>query len=64
MGKFVRIEIEMEMPKNCSDCRFNGTSSCWNGGFCQLKPDNVIGETSAWTDKRAWWCPLEELKDD
>ena len=47
------IMIDMDMPDNCDECRFNTKY-----GFCKAMPDNFCGNTD--DRKRPEWCPLKE----
>ena len=47
------IMIDIEMPDNCDECRFNTEY-----GFCKAMPDNFCGNTD--DRKRPEWCPLKE----
>ena len=47
------IQIEMEMPEGCNECRFE--TDC---GFCKAMPANFCGNTI--DGKRPEWCPLKE----
>ena len=60
----IKVELNIEMPISCSECRMNGKSSCWNGGYCILCEINgELHETSVWNDKRPWFCPLEKSNE-
>ena len=47
------IMIDINMPDNCDECRFNTEY-----GFCKAMPDNFCGNTD--DRKRPEWCPLKE----
>jgi len=47
------IQIDMQMPENCSECRFE--TEC---GYCKAMPDNFCGYTDE--VERPNWCPLKE----
>jgi hypothetical protein len=47
------IQIDMPMPDNCDECRFNTEY-----GFCKAMPDNFCGNTD--DKKRPEWCPMKE----
>ena len=47
------IQIDMQMPENCSECRF-----ATERGFCKAKPEDFCGYTD--DTKRPDWCPLKE----
>ena len=47
------IQIDMPMPDNCDECRFNTEY-----GFCKAMPDNFCGNTD--NRKRPEWCPMRE----
>ena len=47
------IQIDMKMPDNCDECRFNTEYA-----FCKAMPDNFCGNTD--DRKRPEWCPLKE----
>lgn len=47
------IQIDMPMPDNCDECRFNSEY-----GYCKAMPDNFCGNTD--DRKRPEWCPLKE----
>ena len=47
------IQIDMPMPDNCDECRFNTEY-----GFCKAMPDNFCGNTD--DSKRPEWCPMKE----
>jgi len=49
----IMIYIDMHMPDNCDECRFNTEY-----GFCKAMPDNFCGNTD--DRKRPEWCPLKE----
>lgn len=45
--------IDIDMPDNCDECRFNTEY-----GFCKAMPDNFCGNTD--NGKRPEWCPMKE----
>jgi len=47
------IQIDMQMPDNCDECRFNTEYD-----FCKAMPDNFCGNTD--NRKRPEWCPLKD----
>jgi hypothetical protein len=47
------IQIDMPMPDNCDECRFNTEY-----GFCKAMPDNFCGNTD--DRKRPEWCPMKK----
>lgn len=47
--------IDMDMPNNCDECRFNTEYS-----FCKAMPDNFCGNTD--DRERPEWCPLKEVE--
>lgn len=47
------IMIDIDMPDNCDECRFNTEYD-----FCKAMPDNFCGNTD--DKKRPEWCPLKE----
>ena len=47
------ILIDMPMPENCSECRFE--TEC---GYCKAMPDNFCGYTDE--VERPKWCPLSD----
>ena len=52
-GKMGMIMIDIDMPDNCDECRFNTEY-----GFCKAMPDNFCGNTD--NRKKPEWCPLKE----
>ena len=54
VGEVEMITIDIDMPSNCDECRFNTEYD-----FCKAMPDNFCGNTD--NRKRPGWCPLKEL---
>lgn len=52
-GEVGMIMIDMDIPDNCDECRFNTEY-----GFCKAMPDNFCGNAD--DRKRPEWCPLKE----
>lgn len=52
------VQIDMEMPKNCSTCRFCQDDDHSPGYFCFLNDDCCEFSTD-----RPDWCPLVETED-
>ena len=51
------IQLDMEMPKNCAECRFRNPDY----GFCYADYDgNVIHDSNFRPD----WCPLRNVKKE
>ena len=50
------VKIDMEMPKNCEECRFHQPYVCI---AALIVSDNEQGK-----EERPNWCPLMEVKDD
>lgn len=48
------IQIEMEMPDKCSECRFQTDYY-----FCSAMPKNFCGNTS--DEGKPDWCPLKNV---
>lgn len=46
------IMIDIDMPDNCDECRFNTEY-----GFCKAMPDNFCGNTD--DRKKPEWCPMK-----
>lgn len=50
------IRIDMDMPENCAECRFEVSDY----GYCSAMPEEFCGYTK---DKgRACWCPLHPIE--
>ena len=46
------IQIDMPMPDNCLECRFNTSEF----GYCNAMPVEFVGQVS---DGKPEWCPLK-----
>ena len=51
------IQINMDMPKSCSSCRFRWFGMC-------TATDNAKGIFKQNPKRRPSWCPLQEVKGD
>ena len=51
------IEIDMEMPEKCSECRMQTDYY-----FCSAMPKNFCGNTE--DNGKPEWCPLKEVHDN
>ena len=50
------IQIDMQMPDNCVECRFNVSEF----GFCNAMPVNFCGRANDFEeDGKPEWCPLK-----
>ena len=50
------IQIDMPMPDNCVECRFNASGF----GYCNAMPVNFCGRVNDFEeDGRPEWCPLK-----
>ena len=50
------IQIDMPMPDNCLECRFNTSEF----GYCNAMPIEFVGQVSdSEEDGRPEWCPLK-----
>lgn len=50
------IQIDMQMPDNCVECRFNVSEF----GYCNAAPENFCGHVNVFEeDGRPEWCPLK-----
>lgn len=50
------IQIDMPMPNNCVECRFNVSEF----GYCNAMPVNFCGHVNDFEeDGRPEWCPLK-----
>lgn len=47
------IMIDIPMPDNCAECRFENEAES-----CKAMPDNFCGDTNH--NKRPEWCPLKD----
>ena len=55
-GEVGMIQIDMPMPDNCVECRFNDSEF----GYCNAMPVEFVGQVSDWEeDGRPEWCPLK-----
>ena len=53
------IQIDMPMPDNCLECRFNTSEF----GYCNAMPVEFVGQVSDFEeDGRPEWCPLKALE--
>jgi hypothetical protein len=53
------IQIDMPMPVNCVECRFNDSEY----GYCYAKPKNFCGIVNdLGEDGKPEWCPLIALE--
>ena len=50
------VNIDMEMPTSCDDCRLNNGISCY--AVPEYTEDGVVGRT----DDRPDWCPLVHVQ--
>jgi hypothetical protein len=55
------IQIEMEMPKCCFDCKFLTSVDNKTDWFCYITRI-CLGEQDDW-GKRQSWCPLQEVEE-
>jgi len=52
------IAINMEMPDNCVECRFNVSEF----GYCNAMPVEFVGQVSdREEDGKPEWCPLRQV---
>lgn len=50
------IQIDMPMPGNCLECRFNTSEF----GYCNAMPVEFVGQVSDFEeDDKPEWCPLK-----
>ena len=50
------IQIDMPMPDNCLECRFNTSEF----GYCNAMPVEFVGQVSDFEeDGKPEWCPLK-----
>ena len=50
------IQIDMPMPDNCMECRFNTSEF----GYCNAMPVEFVGQVSDFKeDGKPEWCPLK-----
>lgn len=50
------IQIDMPMPDNCLECRFNSSEF----GYCNAMPIEFVGQVNCFEeDGRPEWCPLK-----
>jgi hypothetical protein len=55
-GEVGMIQIDMQMPDNCVECRFNDSGF----GYCNAMPVNFCGQVNDYEeDGRPEWCPLK-----
>lgn len=53
------IQIDMPMPDNCLECRFNTSEF----GYCNAMPVEFVGQVSDFEeDGKPEWCPLKALE--
>ena len=53
------IAIDMEMPENCVECRFDMPD-----GSCAAMPINFCGHTAySELERKPEWCPCKDIKN-
>ena len=57
------IQIDMDMPKNCSSCRFSFGMCC---GVKKVDHENYYKAIPklSFIEARPYWCPLSEVKNE
>ncbi len=58
------IKIDMDMPKNCLECKFCAWLELDTEHLCQLTQRPLVDVvTNIYKDKRHPLCPLKEVKE-
>lgn len=51
------VQIDMEMPRVCGECRFRADGWCYAIEADDKQPSRIDPSI------RMWWCPLMEVQD-